>query len=191
MRHSEQMRKQSRHDQNTVEYGLTAEQASRQSTVLDNKSHLILSGTILGESKAWDFIDLCSMTSEDSNRWKVWQTGFVSSVSLGSRLRCHLPYKCIWSQSHGHSFFFLCLVFPWSHLIALLCPLPPPLLPSHPGMHVSLWISSSDGGLMPLLSQLQDFKVSHWKCCWMRSWSPVPWFRTFRVVHAHECGLRP
>lgn len=28
MRHSEQMRKQSRHDQNTVEYGLTAEQAS-------------------------------------------------------------------------------------------------------------------------------------------------------------------
>lgn len=47
---------------------IAAEQASRQSTVLDNKSHLILSGTILGETKAWDFIDLCSMTSENSNR---------------------------------------------------------------------------------------------------------------------------
>lgn len=96
MRHSEQMRKQNRHDQNTVEYGLTAEQASRQNTVLDNKSHLILSGTILGETKAWDFKDLCSMTSENSYRWKVSQTIFVSSMSLekaclGSRPRCHLP----------------------------------------------------------------------------------------------------
>lgn len=121
MRHSEQMRKQSRHDQNTVEYGLTAEQASRQSTVLDSKSYIILSGTILGENKAWDFIDLCSMTSEDSNRWKVSQTIFVSSVSLGkaclgSRPRCRLPYSCIWSQIHDHSFFFHCLVFPGSHL---------------------------------------------------------------------------
>lgn len=150
MKHSEQMRKQSRHDQNTVDYGLTAEQASRQSTVLDNKSHLILSGTILGETKAWDFIDLSSMTSVDSNRWKVSQTIFVSSVNLGkaclgNRLRCHLPVYLI---SDSWPF----ILFPLSCLslvssMALLFSLPPPLLPSHPGMHVLLQISSSDGGL--------------------------------------------
>lgn len=42
------MRKQNRYDQNTVDYGLTAEQASRQSAALSNRPRLFLSGTVLG-----------------------------------------------------------------------------------------------------------------------------------------------
>lgn len=63
------------------------------SAALFNRPRLFLSGTILGQTKVQDFVDIFSIISENSNRLKVSQTIFISSINLGkcssgSRLSC-------------------------------------------------------------------------------------------------------